>query len=311
MNNKKFFIVVLLLAGLTDLLAAPRGGGEQRGGGGRGGSGSRSGGASFVGSGAGSGARSGVSRGYAGGVGRGAGAIGVGGASRAGYNRASVYRGGQVRPGQYSQNFGRNTGATSLNRQRFTAGGSNFAAARRVGPGRGTFGGAGRQNINTRNVQALRNRMGNPRNPQLAKSLSPNRTFSNKHSKFNQYRSANHMHKQHNFFNKGHYKGHNWNWWYNNNPYFFYSYFPSYFYSNYGYYPPIYYDFYDAYGFYPVSNYGSVNTYPTEYVQEPVYTDQYAFQAQGGFNPRACVADCLINTGNSLDACLGSCTAAA
>lgn len=52
-------------------------------------------------------------------------------------------------------------------------------------------------------------------------------------------------------FLQQHVAGRPWSYWWHTNPYYFLYFFPAYFYSIYGEYPPIYYEYYDATGIYP------------------------------------------------------------
>ena len=126
------------------------------------------------------------------------------------------------------------------------------------------------------------------RNPQLARQLSPQRTFSHT-GRFGQFRTPQRLGAQRHFLNRN-FRGHNWSWWWHHRPYFFYTYFPFFFYNTYGYYPPIYYDYFDAYG-----------SYPTTY--------SYTAPVNLSVDQRACVQNCLETTTATLESCLSQCGA--
>jgi hypothetical protein len=155
-------------------------------------------------------------------------------------------------------------------------------------------------------VTNLQRRMASVKNKTAAKSLSPNKTFS-------KARYTHGFTQQKSFMNHN-FHGHNWGWWWHKNPYFFYSYFPSYFNSTYGYYPPIYYDFHDAYGFYPTQQTYMPQVYPSGSITGDSYEDDeddYEPEYDSNFvendNIRICVQDYLNTTDYSLQECLDKC----
>jgi hypothetical protein len=90
-----------------------------------------------------------------------------------------------------------------------------------------------------------------PRNIQLARQLSPQRTFT-RMGHFGQFRTLECLRAQRHYLHRR-FRGHNWHWWWRHRPHIFYAYFPFFFYNTYGYYPPIYYDYFDVYGVYPAA----------------------------------------------------------
>lgn len=159
------------------------------------------------------------------------------------------------------------TGATQLDRF-----GANRLGRDQVGTGQ-------RSRLNATQRQALT-------------QINPERTSTG--GRFAQHKTAKRVDAQRNFLGRN-FKGHNWNWWYRNNPAYFFAYFPANFYQVYGYYPPVYYDYYELIGAYPTTDIVLVD----DSVNPPAYdalssTDE-------------CIQNCMNLTSLSIEDCMSEC----
>ena len=113
-----------------------------------------------------------------------------------------------------------------------------------------------------------------------------------KGKQFEKFTNKERLNKQKDVFNRN-FKGRPWKWWWKHNRSSFFTLFPVYFYSLYGYYPPIYYDYYSSYGYYPTAV-----TYLAPLIS-------------GSGHPicmRKCTQGCLNTTNYDLNTCLNECS---
>lgn len=281
---KKFFIVLAALAVSIESLYAARAGGRMGQG--------RYGGTAGNISSRQTGMQTGVNRGFSG---------------------SSSLRQGQFRQGQ-GLNAGFRTsalqgrqGQTGFNRQlnrQFNVP-SNIANRGFNRPGQQMRALTGAQNLSRRQIS--QRQMGQ-RN--INQRLNPMRLNPNRRNDPNYARNFG---LQRNFLNRN-FRNHSWNWWWRNNPRFFYGYFPTVFYSTYGYYPPIYYDYYDEYQTYP-STVSTSEVYGPEYnlvTYDNTSNLNQAQQPQAGLQvePQVCFDNCkgqCLNQGGGDYACSQQC----